>query len=104
MSLRAASSLGNCPLVLIALRSLRLSASMAFVSGMKGARCHRGSATGPFQLLSASGLVSTVRPSGSRGVGSERGWAGRSYTLRFERELVLGRPCDLPGCASSADP
>jgi hypothetical protein len=56
------------------------------------------------QLLSASGSVSTVRPSGPRGIGSERGWAGRSYTLRFERVLVLGRPCDLPGCASSADP
>jgi hypothetical protein len=29
-------------------------------------------ATGPLQLLSASGSVSTVRPSGSRGIGSER--------------------------------
>src|SRR5437016_9260727 len=31
MSLRAASSLGKCPFVLIALRSCRLSASIAFV-------------------------------------------------------------------------
>jgi hypothetical protein len=63
-----------------------------------------GPPTGPLQLLSASGSVSTVRPSGPRGIGSERGWAGRSYTLRFERVLVLGRPCDLPGCALSANP
>jgi hypothetical protein len=37
-------------------------------------------------------------------VGSKRRLAARSYTLRFERVLVVGRPRDLPGCASSANP
>jgi hypothetical protein len=36
--------------------------------------------------------------------GANAGWAARSYTLRCERVLVLGRPRDLPGCASSANP
>ena len=73
--LAAESSVGKCPLVLIALRSWRLSASIAFVSGMKGARCHRA-ATGLLQLLSVSGSVSTMRPSGSRGI-RERTRLGR---------------------------
>jgi acetyl-CoA synthetase len=32
------------------------------------------------------------------------GWAGRSRTMSREVALVSGRPCDLPGCAASADP
>jgi hypothetical protein len=52
--------------------------------------------TGPLQLLRAFGLVSTVRPSRAAGcLGVNVGWAGRSYTLRFERVLVVGRPCDF---------
>ena len=27
-------------------------------------------------------------------------WAGRSYTMSRELELVDGRPCDSPGCAT----
>jgi hypothetical protein len=47
-------------------------------------------------LCSSSGLVSTVRPSGMRGIREQNaGWVGRSYTLRFERVLVLGRPLRL---------
>jgi hypothetical protein len=34
----------------------------------------------------------TVRDEGHPGANAGR--AGRSYTLRFERVLVLGRPCD----------
>jgi hypothetical protein len=26
------------------------------------------------------------------------------WTMGFEPELFSGRPCDLPGCAASADP
>jgi hypothetical protein len=43
--LRAASSLGKCPFVLIALRSCRFNASIAFVSGMRSGRV--GLAVGP---------------------------------------------------------
>jgi hypothetical protein len=62
-------------------------------------------ATGLLQLLSASGSVSTVRPSGPRGI-RERTQAGQAVlrSMRLERVLVVGRPCDLSGCALSADP
>ena len=43
--------------------------SPRLVSGMKGGRCRCVVTTGPLQLLSASGLVSTVRPSGTRVTG-----------------------------------
>jgi len=44
----------------------------------------------------------TVRDAGHPGANA--GWAGRSCSMRLERVLVVGRPCDLPGGASSADP
>jgi hypothetical protein len=48
------------------------------------------------------GYGATVRERGIR----EQTRAGQAgdRTMRFERELVLGRPCDSPGCASSANP
>jgi hypothetical protein len=49
-----------------------------------------------FGLGSSSGLVSSVRPSGMRGIREQNArWVGRSYTLRCERVLVLGRPLRL---------
>jgi hypothetical protein len=57
-----------------------------------------------FSLLCSREPVSTVRPSGTGASGSNAGWVGRSYTLGFEPVLVVGRPCDLPGCAASANP
>jgi hypothetical protein len=44
----------------------------------------------------------TVRDRGIR----EQTQAGQAgvRSMRFERELVLGRPCDSPGCAVSANP
>jgi hypothetical protein len=51
------------------------------------------------RLIPAYGA--TIRDEGHR----ERvKWAGRSYTMSRELVLVAGRPCDLPGCAASADP
>src|ERR1700733_12706162 len=44
----------------------------------------------------------TVRDEGHPGANAGR--EGRSYTLRLERVLVVGRPCDSPGCAASANP
>ena len=36
---------------------------------------------------------------------SEHGrWAGRCHSMSCELALVVGRPCDPPGCAASADP
>src|SRR5438477_4192673 len=44
-----------------------------------------------------------VRPSGTRGTGSTL--VGRPiHIMSRELALVAGRPCDLPGCAASADP
>src|SRR4051794_755123 len=43
----------------------------------------------------------TVR---DRGAGSEAGWAGRCRSVGREPVFVVGRPCDLPGCAVRADP
>ena len=54
--------------VLIALRSWRLSASIAVRIRYERRQMPPRSATGPLQLLSASGSVSTVRPSGMRGI------------------------------------
>jgi hypothetical protein len=31
-------------------------------------------------------------------------WAGRCHIMTCELALVIGRPCDQPGCAASADP
>lgn len=44
----------------------------------------------------------TVRDGGIR----EQTQVGQAVqsSMGFEPELVLGRPCDLPGCAASADP
>jgi hypothetical protein len=54
-------------------------------------------------VVSACGSAygATVR---DRGAGSEAGWVGRSCSMGWEPALVLGRPCDLPGCAARADP
>jgi len=46
--------------------------------------------------------VTTIRDKGHRGSTNE--WAGPSYTMSRELELVVGRPCDPPGCAASANP
>ncbi len=53
----------------------------------------------------ASRPVSTVRPSGTGASGSKRR-SGRPFigSMGFEPALVLGRPCDSPGCAASANP
>ncbi len=45
-----------------------------------------------------------VCPSGTWGTGEHFGWAGRFYTMIRELVLVVGRPCDPPGCAASANP
>jgi hypothetical protein len=44
----------------------------------------------------------TVRDGGIR----EQAQAGQAVqrSMGFEPALVLGRPCDSPGCAASADP
>ena len=78
MSFRAASSLGKFPLVLIALRSWRLSASIAFVTGMKDGRCRPLRKT----CLSACGAGAgeygaTVRDGGIR----KQTWSGRPLLL-----------------------
>jgi hypothetical protein len=39
-----------------------------------------------------------------RGAWEHVEWAGRSYTMSRELVLVVGRPCDPPGCAASANP
>jgi hypothetical protein len=54
--------------------------------------------------LVVSGWVSTVRPSGQGHPGANAGRAGRNRSMGLEPALVLGRPCDSPGCASSANP
>ena len=38
------------------------------------------------------------------GAGSMKVWAGRSRTLSCELVFVVGRLCDSPGCAESANP
>ena len=78
-------------MVLIALRSWRLSASIALVTGMKGGRCRRVATTEPLQLLSASGSVSTVRPSGTGASGSERR-LGRPFLYDAPRARVSSWP------------
>ena len=53
-------------------------------------------------FLPGGGRVVSRRP----GQGSlEHGrWAGRCHWMSCELALVVGRPCDQPGCAASADP
>ena len=55
----------------------------------------------PPKVSSGGAYGATVR---DRGTGSETGWAGRCYAVGCEPGLLDGRPCDLPGCAESADP
>jgi hypothetical protein len=39
-----------------------------------------------------------------RGFWENACWAGRYSSIGCEPELFIGRPCDLPGCAASANP
>jgi len=77
---------------------------MAFVTGMKGP----DAAASPDRLVAAverfgvGEYGAIVRDEGHPGANAGR--AGRSYTLRLERVLVVGGPCDSPGCAESANP
>ena len=43
-------------------------------------------------------------PVPGQGLPGDRGWAGRSLAMGREPVGVTGRPCDLPGCAASANP
>src|SRR4051794_22854942 len=45
----------------------------------------------------------TVRPSGTGALGVKQG-GGRCRSVGREPVFVVGRPCDLPGCAVRADP
>jgi hypothetical protein len=70
-----------------------LSASIALVSGMKPVDATES--PDRFRVVfcvRAGEYGATVRDEGHPGANAGR--AGRSYTLRFERVLVLGRPCD----------
>src|SRR5919197_1455859 len=66
-----------------------------------GNRYERPGATEPRPMPAAVvvgwAYGATVR---DRGTGSGAGWEGRSCTLGWEPELIVGRPCDLPGCAA----
>lgn len=53
----------------------------------------------PRRAIRAYGV--TIR---DRGTGEHFGWAGRCYTMSRELVLVVGRPCDPPGCAVSTNP
>ena len=44
----------------------------------------------------------TIRDKGI--TGEHERWADRSHTMSCELELVAGRRCDPPGCATSANP
>ena len=74
--------------VLIALRSWRLSASIALVSGMSPLRVP-GRLASVGRVIGASGGTRLGRP---------------VYTLSCELALVRGRPCDWLDCAASANP
>jgi hypothetical protein len=52
----------------------------------------------------ASGCLRYGGGAGTGVLGEHAGWAGRSRTMSRELALVSGRPCDLPGCAASANP
>jgi hypothetical protein len=52
-------------------------------------------------LYSSVAYGATIR---DRGTGSTKVWAGRFRTLSCELVFVVGRLCDSPGCAESADP
>jgi hypothetical protein len=73
-----------------------LSRSSGLVTGMKIAVPARSAGIGLFPAYGA-----TIRDEGHR---EHAEWAGPMYRMSRELALVAGRPCDLPGCAESADP
>jgi hypothetical protein len=93
---------GEVPAGLDALADLAVEVLDAVGIPYEMARCRLWPPTASAPV--ASGLVSTVRPSGTGASRSKRGRAGRSCSMGFEPVLVGGRPCDLPGCAASANP
>lgn len=100
--LRAACSVGRCPRARTARRSRALRLSMALVTGMKGAGAAGVPVTGAGAWRRSAGVYgATVRDEGHR---EQTRRAGRCCTLGCEPVLVGDRPCDLPGCAVSADP
>src|SRR5690242_2272337 len=89
MSLTTAASLGKMPTTSLRRLISPLRRSRGLVSGM--------------QVLAS--VVSVARwsvVSGQPGQGSlEHGrWAGRCHIMSCELALVIGRPCDQPGCAA----
>src|SRR3954469_2951086 len=57
------------------------------------------------ELLRRSGVGACRRaPCSGTGALGERGRAGLCVPMGCEPAGVTGRPCDLPGCAASADP
>src|SRR5437764_1871297 len=62
-------------------------------------RCH-DRAVAAVERFGPDDYGATVRDAGHPGANA--GWAGRSCSMCLERELVVGRPCDLSGGASSA--
>ena len=93
ISFVAASSVGKCPRVLMILRTRAWTLSRVFVTGMISAV--------PVVPAGVLAYGATIR---DRGTGEHvRGQAG-NRTMSCELELVVGRPCDPPGCAARANP
>ena len=55
----------------------------------------------PAAFIENKAYGATIRDGGA---GSMKVWAGRSRTLSCELVFVVGRLCDSPGCAESANP
>jgi hypothetical protein len=93
----AVSAEGSTVWVLMRRLNSSCSRSMAFVTGMR--------ICGAYLVRLGSGLIlaygATIRDKGHR---EHALWVGRRRTMSCELVLVAGRPCDLPGCAVSADP
>jgi hypothetical protein len=88
------------PLVtLVRCRTVAKVDSIGLVPGMKVGGCLALSVWLAGQVVWSYGV--TVR---DRGILGERAWAGRWCTVGCEPALVVGRPCDSPGCAVSANP
>lgn len=95
----AACSLEKCPRARVTRRYRALMLSIALVPDMKFGGC-----PAMFVWLAGPGgppYGETVR---NRGICEESVWAGRSCSMGCEPVLVDGRPCDLSGCAVSANP
>jgi pimeloyl-ACP methyl ester carboxylesterase len=101
--LRAASSVGKLPLVLIALRSCRLSASIALVSGMKGGRCRRV----PFVLngtkVAASRTPLTLARLGRGSSASAWRFREAGSQVGEDVDLILFQAADADGYLSYSD-